>query len=244
MNRARGVMQKRSEYLTDILHIFVLFSFALAQPLFDLLSRNVEFFIARKSEPVDIVVLVIILCMVVPAVVVLVEVVVGLFSWRIRKVLHSVIVTVLVAATVLPGLKKAVGEPGAVLLVVAAVTGLVVAVVYSRFRPARMVLTVLSPAIIVFPGLFLINSPVFKVVFPDEDPAAVKVEVKDPVPVVMVILDELPVTSLMDENRQIDPVRYPNFAALARDSYWFRNAAEANSCGSSPKSLYIIGREP
>jgi hypothetical protein len=28
----------------------------------------------------------------------------------------------------------------------------------------------------------------------------------------------------MDENRQIDPVRYPNFAALARDSYWFRNA--------------------
>ena len=40
----------------------------------------------------------------------------------------------------------------------------------------------------------------------------------------MVIFDELPLTSLMDEKRQIDPVRYPNFAALADDGYWFRNA--------------------
>ena len=49
-------------------------------------------------------------------------------------------------------------------------------------------------------------------------------EVEATAPVVMVVLDELPLTSLMDEQRRIDPVRFPNFARLAEDSYWFRNA--------------------
>ncbi|NQU04629.1 MAG: sulfatase-like hydrolase/transferase [Calditrichaeota bacterium] len=46
----------------------------------------------------------------------------------------------------------------------------------------------------------------------------------------MVVFDEFPVTSLMDEHHQIDPIRYPHFASLARDAYWFRNAtAVANN---------------
>jgi hypothetical protein len=93
-----------------------------------------------------------------------------------------------------------------------------------RFHPVRMFLTVLSPAILLFPGLFLFNSPVFKVVFPQKEPSAVMVKMDAPPPIIMVVFDEFPVTSLMDEYRQIDPIRYPNFAALARDSYWFRNA--------------------
>jgi hypothetical protein len=93
-----------------------------------------------------------------------------------------------------------------------------------RFHPVRMFLTVLSPAILLFPGLFLFNSPVFKVVFPEKDPSAVTIKMDNAPPIIMVVFDEFPVTSLMDEHRQIDPIRYPNFAALARDAYWFRNA--------------------
>jgi hypothetical protein len=42
--------------------------------------------------------------------------------------------------------------------------------------------------------------------------------------VVLLILDELPGDSLLDERGRIDPGRYPNLAAFAARATWFRNA--------------------
>jgi arylsulfatase A-like enzyme len=56
--------------------------------------------------------------------------------------------------------------------------------------------------------------------------------------VVMLIFDEFPGDALLGEGGRIDSVRYPNFAALARDSYWFRNAW--SSYDSTPKAVPLI----
>jgi sulfatase-like protein len=45
------------------------------------------------------------------------------------------------------------------------------------------------------------------------------------VPVVLVVFDELPVSSLMTRRGHIDRRLFPNFARLAEDSVWFRNAS-------------------
>lgn len=218
------IMQQKKDFFIDGLHIFVLFSFAFAQPLFDLLSRNAEFFVAHHSEPVDIILLILILCVLLPALVVLIEGVAGLFGPRARKCVHGFMVAGLLAVIALPALEKIFELPGTVILVGAAILGVAVTIAYMRFHPVRMFLTVLSPAILLFPGLFLFNSPVFKVVFPEKDPSAVTIKMDNAPPIIMVVFDEFPITSLMDEHRRIDPIRYPNFAALARDAYWFRNA--------------------
>jgi hypothetical protein len=42
-------------------------------------------------------------------------------------------------------------------------------------------------------------------------------------PVVIVVFDEFPADTLIGPDGQIDAARYPNFAALARTSTWFRN---------------------
>lgn len=42
-------------------------------------------------------------------------------------------------------------------------------------------------------------------------------------PVVLVVFDEFPADTLIGPDGQIDAARYPNFAALARTSTWFRN---------------------
>ena len=42
-------------------------------------------------------------------------------------------------------------------------------------------------------------------------------------PVVILVLDEFPGDTLVDPGGHIDAARYPNFAALARTSTWFRN---------------------
>jgi hypothetical protein len=39
---------------TRILHLFTLSTFAVAQPLFDILARHAEFFALRQSQPIDL----------------------------------------------------------------------------------------------------------------------------------------------------------------------------------------------
>ena len=186
-------MQQKNGIYIDTLHIFVLFSFAFAQPLFDLLSRNAEFFVAHHSEPVDVVVLIVILCILLPALVVLIEVVTGLIDRRARKAVHGFMVASLVVIIALPVLNKIFELPGIAIVVGAAIVGVTVTIAYIRFHPLKMFLTVLSPALLIFPGLFLFNSPVFKVVFPEKDPSAVTVKVDNAPPIIMVVFDEFPV---------------------------------------------------
>ena len=66
-------MRRTSAFLTDSLHILVLISFALAQPLFGLLSDSPEFFIARQSEPLDLILLILILCLGLPSLFIFLE---------------------------------------------------------------------------------------------------------------------------------------------------------------------------
>jgi hypothetical protein len=60
----------------------------------------------------------------------------------------------------------------------------------------------------------------------------------------LLILDELPSDSLLDRSGRIDPVRYPNFAALAEDSTWFPNAYSIYDSTSKAVPLILDGRWP
>lgn len=224
VNISRGyVKERRKDYFIDILHIFVLFAFAFTQPLFELLSRNIEFFVARQSEPVDIFSFILILCVLLPLPVVVIEVIAGLFGQRVRKSIHGFMVAILLAIIALAVLKKLLDLPGITLIAGAAILGITGSVVYLRFRPVRMFFTCLSPALLIFPCIFLWNSSVSNVLFPEKDPSSFSINIDNPPPLIMIIFDEFPVISLMNEKCKIDPVLYPNFAALSQDAYWFRN---------------------
>ena len=58
-------------------------------------------------------------------------------------------------------------------------------------------------------------------------------------PIVMLVFDEFSTISLLDAHGRIDPVRYPNFAALARDATWFPYAtASSDDTGRALRSLF------
>jgi hypothetical protein len=63
-------------------------------------------------------------------------------------------------------------------------------------------------------------------------------------PVVFLLLDEFPPDSLLGPDGKIDAARFPNFAALAGASTWFRNASTVYD--STPKAIPAImdGRNP
>jgi len=230
-------METKREWIFDGLHIFVLCGFAIAQPLFAVLAKGPEFFVARRSQPLDICLLVLVLCMGLPAVIVALEGLVGLISRTARRVLHLGVVAVLLMIILLPVLKRIEAIPAVGCVLGAVVLGIAAAVGYWYFRWVRTFVTVLAPAIIVFPAMFLFYSPVAGILR-QQPGAATKhgnVKIENPAPVILVILDEFSSVALMDDEHQIDPIRYPNFAALARESTWFRNATTV-----SPKTTVAI----
>jgi hypothetical protein len=63
-------------------------------------------------------------------------------------------------------------------------------------------------------------------------------------PIVVVVLDELPVHSLMDADERIDARRYPNFARLAADSTWYRDTATVDQDTPYAVPAILDGRLP
>ena len=67
--------------------------------------------------------------------------------------------------------------------------------------------------------LFIGATVAFAVYANDDDPAAAEALP----PIVVLVFDEFPTEALTTPSGRIDAARYPNFAALARTSTWFRN---------------------
>ena len=219
----REVARPGPGLLLSFLHLAVLSAFALAQPLFNLLSDNPEFFAARGSTATDVIVFAVLLVVVPPALGLAIELLAGLAGPRARRVAHLVLLALLTAMIFVQALKDALGSSDAVLIAISVALGALAALLYARAEPVRSFMTVLSPAPLVFLILFLFISPVSKITLSGEA-SAQSIDGIKPIPVVMVVFDELPGTSLLDARSEVDAVRYPGFARLAQDGTWFRNA--------------------
>ena len=236
--------ERGREYALRGLHLVVLWSFAVAQPLFDLLGRTPEFFVVRGSTTLDIVTFGLALVLVLPALLLGVEILAGLASRRASAWLHLALVALLAGTFALQILKRAESLPAWLLVTLAAVLAAAAALVYAARPGTRLLLTVLSPAPIVFLALFLVNSPLERLSLESEAHAGEGTPVGSETPVVMVVFDELATVSLMDERGRIDAGRYPNFASLAADSTWFRNATTVHEHTTESLPAMLTGLNP
>jgi hypothetical protein len=236
--RSRG-----KELLLNFAHLAALSAFAVAQPLFSLLKDNPEFFAARGSTASDIILFAVLLVLVPPAVLLLLEVLVGLASERARAVVHVVLMGLLAALVFVQALKGPIGSPDALLIGAAVALGAGAALLYARAEPVRSFLSVLTPVPLVFLILFLFISPVSKITLADEA-SAQSIGGIARVPVVMIVFDEFPTTSLMDADNRVDAKRYPGFAELGKDATWFRGAHSIYDSTSKAVPAVMDGNYP
>jgi len=201
----------------------VLSGFALAEPLLDILGKNPEFFSVRRSTSTQIVLFALAVTLVPPLALLAVELLVRAFDRVASDVLHLVFVAGLVAVIALHVLTNDSSLSGAGALVIAATIGVLGALLYRQAPPVGSFLTVLAPAPLIFLALFLFSSDASKLVFVS-NPSVKAQRVHSTTPVVLIVFDEFAPISLMTRDEKIDAQRYPNFAALARDSTWYRSA--------------------
>jgi hypothetical protein len=219
MSAERGWKSAAWSYL----NLAVLWTFAVAQPLFDLLKDNPEFFAARGSSGLDIVSFSVLLVVLPPALLLGIELLVGLAGRRARTGAHVVLLGGLIALIAAQALKKSIGASDVVLIVLALAVGAAVAALWARAEPVRSFLNVLSPVPIVFLLLFLLSGQISELAFPSEAKAR-SIGGVARAPIVVVLLDELPSNTLVDDHDRLDAKRYPGFGELARNATWFRNA--------------------
>lgn len=218
-------MTLRRTFLVDALDLLALGCLAVSQPLFDLLARNVGFLAARDSDSTDVVILAVTLTLGVPVVLALTELIAGMIGRKSLANAHRVLIGLLLVLLLMPPLKPLYHRLGAWWIVATLLTAGVISETYVRLRSRGIALAYLSPIALVLPAIFVFHTPVRRFVQPRPDTPPVYPRVNATAPVVMVVFDELPLVSLLDEKSQIDARLYPNFASLARQSTWYRNAS-------------------
>jgi Sulfatase len=234
--------------LWALVELFVLSGFAIAQPLLEVTGKSPDFFLFRRADRLDIVLLVLGVTLLPALAIWAVEVAVGLVSGTVRRFLHLAAIFGLFTLLALQVAKKLTDLRGPLVVAVALVAGALAVVVYARASWPRLWLRYLTPAPLVFALVFLLLSPSSSLVLPARAEAsagpAPPVAAGPQPPLVMILFDEFPLSSLLDHTGQIDRRVYPNFAALADQSTWYRNATGV--AGYTPWAMpaMLTGRYP
>ena len=226
---------------SDALHVFVITSFAIAQPIYDRLGQRFSFLTDQNIPNLAVWILVFTLSIGLPLSVVALEIVAQSFSRIARDVVHSIVVFVLLILSSLFLLVRLDMIPGILLLGLAIAAASVGTWRYFESPRVRALTTMASPGIALFPILFLSQFLAAQV---EIGPAAQRSPQWRPVPVVFLVFDEFCGSSIMTTEREIDAERFPNFAALARHATWFRNASSVNPNTDQAVPAILSGRLP
>jgi hypothetical protein len=197
----------------------VLVLFGVTWPVLQLLADNAEFFLARDSSRTEMILLALALVVGLPAAVGALAAIPGRFGEILGSALIAVSGVVL-AHVILGRLPLAWG----LTLLLAVAGGLMIWWLVHRWAVARQVARFLLPAPLVLLAFLAWATPAGALVLERGALVGSPVMAANPSPIVMVVLDEFPVASLIDSAGDLRADRYPNFARLAADGTWFRNA--------------------
>ena len=142
----------------------------MAQPLFDLLGRSPEFFVAHDTRPGELLGLVILLCLAGPACWLPALWIGRLSGPRSHALAIGVAVGALAALFLLAAVKQAADWNRDLSFAVAAIGGVLFASMYIRVVTVRLFATLLSPAVVVAPALFLGSGPCCRAARPAPPP--------------------------------------------------------------------------
>ncbi len=218
------------------LEILALWALAGAQPALELFGKNAEFFLASGTGPGEIVAFAAIVALAVPLALIAVE---GLV-WLVRRSwvapVHKVVLALLGGLLGL-NVARQLGFDALVLAVAVAAGFAALALWVRSTRTGRTALHYLAVAPLAFFLLFVFASDANSLIFGD-DAEVVDLDAGSGGPVAVVVLDELPLASLLTIEGDVNEERFPNLARLGDMSTWYRNVTAVSP--STPESVPTV----
>ncbi|NMC64295.1 MAG: sulfatase-like hydrolase/transferase [SAR324 cluster bacterium] len=232
------------------LHVLVLSSLAIASPLFEVVGRGPEFFVNRRADPVEIFFVSAILIFAIPAILTFIRLLLSLLSQKVAVSYERFAIAALFFLYFMGIGLKALDLNGLqVVTLVLLATG-IATYAYHRFYLPRVFITMLAIMVPILLISFFVKPGLRSLVFHSHSAEKLGlVSNKSRMPVVLVVFDEFPLSVLLDRDQKIDQLRFPNFANLAAESYWFKNATAVNQftpiampallTGLLPKNIHL-----
>jgi hypothetical protein len=227
--------------LRALAELFALCGFAVAQPLLDVFGGAPDQLALRGIQRGDAWAFAALVVLGPPLALWVAELALGLAGRRPRRVGHRLALVGLAAVFVVQAARPL--ASGAVLYALAAVAAAVLLVLYVRARAARLWLACTAVAPLAFALVFLFASDASRL-FDSYRALAIEGGIRAPAPVVMVVLDELPLATLLTADGEIDADLYPAFAELARGSSWFRQTTTVSSTTAYAVPSILTARLP
>lgn len=216
----------------ELLVLLGLTGFAISQPMLALLGDDPTVFTFHGVEGPLLVLLAIGLALLPPLVLWGLTLGITAIDRRAGWIAHLATVALLVGLTAVQ-VAKALGAGPVVALIASVLAALLLTWAYQRYAAVATwaQFTAVLPVAAVL--LFLFASPTGDLLW---SPAAGAADgPNDHPPVVVLVLDELPTLSLLDDEGRIDRVRFPNLAALADDATWYRRFSSV-----APSTQYAV----
>jgi hypothetical protein len=237
-------LNKIKNRLRLVLLPLALCGFAVAQPVYNLLLQTPVFLVARQNTQTDVWALVLLLSFFLPLVLVLPAwlahrrwpVFSSWWCWAISSVFAALFVAQL--------MQESLGMFLWVYIGLASVFGIAIAwlLLFSRWSVLG---TILAAMAILFPVWFLLFSPVLEQVDNYAVVATDRINPEQPLPdIVFVLLDELPLATLVDNQGQIDELLFPGFARLQSMSNWYVNTTSVSDGTVAAVPAILTSRYP
>lgn len=218
-------------------------SFALAQPIIGLLGIYPEFLIAHEVSGLDVFILLAALVLGLPAFLFAVEAIAALAGMRALKAAHGLFIILFVSVIALTFLNRFPSLPWQLATGLSALAGVLFAILFFKKQWSRSFVSMSGFAALVFPLYLLILTPVRLLLIPERQ-VTEKIELKNTPPIVFIVFDEFQLAALLDRDKQIDAVRFPNFAALAREANWYPRATAIHFYTNYAVPGMLSGRIP
>lgn len=238
---------RRTVRWTDIVGLALPWSLTLGQPMLAILADGPTFLVAHHADRSTVLALALLLPFGIP-------VLLGVLAFGLRRrwpgVAMSILAGGLAMAVVVGVLQAAVRwrlTSTTIALVLALATAVAAALVTARIwwcRPAFRQALGWSTPIATVPALAFLLNPSLAGLRDDHSAAIGGGQAERPAPVVVVVLDELPLASLLDADEHVDASRFPAFARLAETADWYRNATTVAQSTAYAIPAILTGRYP
>jgi hypothetical protein len=236
------------------LELVALCGLAFARPVLDAFGRSPESFVARAAGPAMIVAFGVAVLLLPPLALAVAALATRAFGPRARQAVHLGLVLVVGAIAARRLLRDVThGEwPPAAVIGLGVAAGCALGWLRWRTEATRAFLRVAGAATAVYLVQFLALSPTAELVIGDRAPG-VEAEVAssvsaalgdDPPDVVVLVFDALPTQTLLDGEGHVDADLFPNFAALADTSSWYRDSTTVSMFTRDAVPAILTGRFP
>ncbi len=221
---------------------FALAGFALAQPVYNLLLATPVFLLARQNTAADVWALTSVLSLLIPLALALP----GWLAWRRWPLYASLwcwaVSSVFIALFAAQLLQSSLGDHWLLFIGLTAATGCTLAwlLLFTRWQTLTLVLAAVA---VLFPLWFLFGArateqvDTFAALSPEHQATG------KPLPdIVFIILDELPLATLLNSDLQIDQELFPGFARLQSISNWYVNTTSVSDGTADAVPSILTGR--